>query len=415
MRPVLWTFKIVLWLVVLLLIVVFFILPILTSVLVNNAELLTPTNLKKYLEFADFIQIWTMRFFIVTWCFFLGSCLASFLNVVAWRLPRGQSILGSSHCPNCNFKLSFIRDNVPVVGWIRNNGQCRGCKQSIPPRYLIVELILGAAFLLISLVTLWGGGITLPLRVPNALVGFERSLYEPKWDLVQLVGYHLVLSCFLFTFALIRMERSKIPFSVVAFGLLIGFAMPLIWPSMHLANHLPSQTQPAVFAPFSADHLLTLGLGALVGALMGGMIDQFFGTSKSMPADTRSRTMTYGLALVGLYLGFQSVISVVIIWSLFRIVMRATPAWQSNLASLLFASFIVHLLSWRLGSAVGYWPSPTSSALQLGIAVALSIGLLGLHSSQPVSQAELSSEANAPKSDSSDSQVSDSQVSDSIE
>ena len=107
MRPVLWTFKIVLWLVVLLLIVVFFILPILTSVLVNNAELLTPTNLKKYLEFADFIQIWTMRFFIVTWCFFLGSCLASFLNVVAWRLLKNPNQLPMRNPSNGKYYASW--------------------------------------------------------------------------------------------------------------------------------------------------------------------------------------------------------------------------------------------------------------------------------------------------------------------
>ena len=32
----------------------------------------------------------------------LGLCIGSFLNVVVWRLPRGESVVWpGSHCPRC--------------------------------------------------------------------------------------------------------------------------------------------------------------------------------------------------------------------------------------------------------------------------------------------------------------------------
>ena len=38
--------------------------------------------------------------------FLLGAALFSFMNVVAWRLPRGMDPLqGRSHCPQCGHTL----------------------------------------------------------------------------------------------------------------------------------------------------------------------------------------------------------------------------------------------------------------------------------------------------------------------
>jgi leader peptidase (prepilin peptidase)/N-methyltransferase len=54
--------------------------------------------------------------------FALGACVGSFLNVVVWRLPRGESLITPpSHCPKCNKQLAWY-DNTPVFGWIKLGG-----------------------------------------------------------------------------------------------------------------------------------------------------------------------------------------------------------------------------------------------------------------------------------------------------
>jgi Bacterial Peptidase A24 N-terminal domain len=86
----------------------------------------------------------------VTGLFFaiLGSCLGSFLNVCAYRIPRAMSVLHPrSHCPRCGAGI-LARDNVPVVGWLVLCGRCRACRCAIPPRYALVELAVGLLFAL---------------------------------------------------------------------------------------------------------------------------------------------------------------------------------------------------------------------------------------------------------------------------
>lgn len=69
----------------------------------------------------------------------LGLCVGSFLNVVIWRLPRGESLSRpASHCPGCDTPLRPI-DNIPVLSWLVLRGRCRTCSMRIAPRYPIVE------------------------------------------------------------------------------------------------------------------------------------------------------------------------------------------------------------------------------------------------------------------------------------
>lgn len=87
----------------------------------------------------------------------LGLMIGSFLNVVAWRVPRGESIVQPpSACPACGHHVRR-RDNVPVLSWLLLRGRCRDCGTSISPRYPLVELITGVLFVLV----LWTFGLSL--------------------------------------------------------------------------------------------------------------------------------------------------------------------------------------------------------------------------------------------------------------
>lgn len=83
---------------------------------------------------------------ILAFIFAFGACVGSFLNVVVYRLPRGQSLVSPpSRCPRCEHKLAWF-DNIPVLGWILLGGKCRYCRDPISSRYPIIEALTGGLF-----------------------------------------------------------------------------------------------------------------------------------------------------------------------------------------------------------------------------------------------------------------------------
>jgi leader peptidase (prepilin peptidase)/N-methyltransferase len=83
---------------------------------------------------------------LVLACAFLGLLVGSFLNVVIWRVPRGESVVSPpSHCPVCDRELRW-RDNIPVLSWLLLRGKCRDCHTPISRRYPLVELATAVVF-----------------------------------------------------------------------------------------------------------------------------------------------------------------------------------------------------------------------------------------------------------------------------
>jgi leader peptidase (prepilin peptidase)/N-methyltransferase len=73
----------------------------------------------------------------------LGAIFGSFLNVVAYRLPRHESLLGpASHCPSCGTPVKPY-DNIPILSFLLLRGRCRSCSETISPRYPLVEALTG--------------------------------------------------------------------------------------------------------------------------------------------------------------------------------------------------------------------------------------------------------------------------------
>jgi leader peptidase (prepilin peptidase)/N-methyltransferase len=81
----------------------------------------------------------------------LGLVIGSFLTVVAWRVPRGQSVSHPpSACPNCGHRLSAW-ENVPVLSFAVLRARCRSCRAPISWRYPIVEVATSGLFVLVVL------------------------------------------------------------------------------------------------------------------------------------------------------------------------------------------------------------------------------------------------------------------------
>ena len=74
----------------------------------------------------------------------LGLLVGSFLNVLIVRIPKGESIAyPASHCISCNHTLAAV-DLIPVISYVLLGGKCRYCGCRISPRYMLVELLMGA-------------------------------------------------------------------------------------------------------------------------------------------------------------------------------------------------------------------------------------------------------------------------------
>ncbi len=110
-----------------------------------------------------------------------GLLAGSFLNVVAWRLPRGESLLlPGSHCPGCERPVRPY-DNVPVASWLALRGRCRDCRAPISVRYPLVEALTAA---LAAGVVLTNDGlhdvllglVLVVLLVPIALIDLDHRI-----------------------------------------------------------------------------------------------------------------------------------------------------------------------------------------------------------------------------------------------
>ncbi|MEE3327739.1 MAG: prepilin peptidase [Myxococcota bacterium] len=152
-----------------------------------------------------------------------GLVVGSFLNVVIFRLPRGESIVfPGSHCPACGSAVKPW-DNLPVVSYVFLRGRCRSCQSSISLRYPAVELATGLLF------------------------GAVAWLFGPTW----LSGVMMVFVAGLLVAALVDLDHQIIPDSISMGGCVFGLIF------VPLAN-----LQQGI--PFSSS-LLSSVLGAFVG------------------------------------------------------------------------------------------------------------------------------------------------------
>ena len=114
-----------------------------------------------------------------------GAVIGSFLNVVAYRLPRSKSLVApGSQCPGCDTPIKLY-DNVPVLGWLLLRGRCRTCRTAISPRYPAVEALtaaLAVAVILVehSTVDKVLGLVLVGILVPIALIDLDHQIIPNK-------------------------------------------------------------------------------------------------------------------------------------------------------------------------------------------------------------------------------------------
>ena len=135
----------------------------------------------------------------------LGLAFGSFLNVVIYRLPRGESLSHPpSRCPGCGQPIRFY-DNIPVLGWLILRGRARCCKTRISVRYPLIEAIGG----------LFAWAI---VRV----IIFQLPDETAWWRLVLLFAAYLSLSLGLLAASFIDLEHMYLPDPITLGGAALG-------------------------------------------------------------------------------------------------------------------------------------------------------------------------------------------------
>ena len=178
-------------------------------------------------------HFWTVVAFI------LGSMVGSFLNVVIWRLPMGQSIVTpGSHCPKCQAMIP-LRNNIPILSWflLRGRGAC--CGEPISFRYPAVEMFTAAMFVAAWLI--FGGDA--PLQA-LAVAVFVSGLIAAS---------------------IIDFDHVIIPDEITYGGIVVGFLFSVLVPSLH-------ETSSMIVAIRRSGVGIFVGWGIVYGVLRLGKL-----------------------------------------------------------------------------------------------------------------------------------------------
>jgi leader peptidase (prepilin peptidase)/N-methyltransferase len=177
-----------------------------------------------------------------------GLLIGSFLNVVAWRLPRGESLVRPrSKCPGCAMQLKPY-DNVPVVSWLVLRGRCRGCGERISARYPVVEAITAALYV---------------------------AVVAAKWDDVLQMTLGIVLVTFLVPIAVIDFDLKVIPNKLTGPAAVLAVALGAVLEPSYLPEQLVAGAGALVFFMLPAlIHKKGMGMGdvklaAVLGLYLG--------------------------------------------------------------------------------------------------------------------------------------------------
>jgi leader peptidase (prepilin peptidase)/N-methyltransferase len=187
-------------------------------------------------------------------CFFaLGCIVGSFLNVCIYRMPLGMSIVSPpSHCPHCKYAIPFYL-NIPLVTWLALRGRCKNCGAPISPRYFMVELLTGVAFL-------------------SCWLAFG---HQSAWLAIVYCIFLAGLICATF----IDFEHFIIPDEITLGGMAVGFAASFFLPSLHDTNNLSAGMLQGFLG-------IVVGAGVIYAILRLGKL--MFGRQKlKLPAETK--------------------------------------------------------------------------------------------------------------------------------
>jgi leader peptidase (prepilin peptidase)/N-methyltransferase len=271
--------------------------------------------------------------------FVLGLLVGSFLNVVAYRLPKGESVVHPrSRCPACGRAIR-AHENVPLLSWLWLRGRCRGCAAPISARYPALELATGLVF--------------------AAIV----AVHGPRPESLAL----FVLAGLLIAAAAIDFDHHIIPDEISVGGLVAGLLLAPAAAWLEGATFADAVLPSLAGAALGFSCLWIVGfLHARVSALSGRTFPHWPGEGEGFPTPgsldywTWFPGMGFGdvklVAMIGAFLGPAGVVETIVLSAVAGLLLGlAWMAWRRDWnapfgfgPALALGAILVVLLPWRL-------------------------------------------------------------------
>lgn len=247
---------------------------------------------------------WTLSFFSLLF----GAIVGSFLNVVIYRVPAGESIVSpSSRCPECGESIRWY-DNIPILSWLVLGGECRQCGGSIPIRYSVVEGLTA----LLSL-ALW-------FKVAHR--HFDAAVMAANLPVTAIVVpffLYFAIICLLIVIAFVDLDYYIIPHEFTVPGMVLGLSSPWL-----IEWLVPSGGMYRFWPPVTPSE-------SVVGFLLGGgsvLAIYFIYFALRHQEGLGGGDVTL-MAFVGAWLGWPSLIFIFFAASLQGIIVAAV-SWLSG-------------------------------------------------------------------------------------
>jgi leader peptidase (prepilin peptidase)/N-methyltransferase len=230
-----------------------------------------------------------------------GLAIGSFLNVVIYRLPRGESIvLPASHCGSCDAKIRPY-DNIPLVSFVLLGGRCRQCRARISIRYPLVEALTAALFVTV----LWLRGPTL------------GALFD------------CVFVAMILPLVFVDLEHHVLPNRITHPGLLFALLARLAVPNL---EGLSGDGSAVLFGLSDSPDWFVSLVGAAMGGTLGGGFLFVIGLLYELVR--RREGMGLGdvamMCMVGAYVGWQMTLVTIILASLVGSVVGVAAAGRKQ-------------------------------------------------------------------------------------
>jgi leader peptidase (prepilin peptidase)/N-methyltransferase len=307
--------------------------------------------------------------FFIAWMAYFGGAVGSFLNVVAYRLPRGMSLNGRSKCPFCNTQI-LARHNVPVLGWLILRGRCDACRLPISPRYPLVELLVAACFLWIGWQEVYRNLANLPLE-PVVRSQAALPAFRPTAATFGIAGFHLTGITCLLAMALTRLDGQRLPAKLTAFSLFVILLPPWFWP--RLCQVPANLTLPDAWSPIVANRG-DVAMFQLCGVAIAIFLAKLIGVGRlplanlkldpQLPDSQRLLDLACGLSLSGLLIGWQATLAATP-WAIAIAIVPGdwSRGWRTfDVAGRILLGLAIactlHIAHWYTLSRIAIWPFP---------------------------------------------------------
>ena len=161
-----------------------------------------------------------------------GMAVGSFGTVVAWRVPRGASVVSpGSACIHCDEPVPPWL-NVPVLAWLALRGRARCCGEPIPAGYPLIEAGTAGLWVLLTAVVepAWVLAAVLPFAAGAVCVtAIDLVHYRIPHLITRVMSVLAVAATVLVAFA-VDEPRAGLGWTALWVPLVCGFAASgLLW------------------------------------------------------------------------------------------------------------------------------------------------------------------------------------------